>query len=87
VPVTLVTRFMQNGWFDHKAHKQEKCTSCHLADKSSSSSDLLLPGIKDCRTCHLGEHAKNAEVPSGCAMCHSYHPSNAPPVKDRLARN
>lgn len=86
VPVTLVTRFMDQGWFDHNAHKQEKCTSCHLADKSSSSSDLLLPGIKDCRTCHLGENAKNAEVPSGCAMCHSYHPATAPPVKDRLTR-
>lgn len=73
LPVTLSTRYMQNGWFDHKAHKQEKCTSCHLAEKSDKSSDLLLPDIKDCRTCHLGEDAHEADVPSSCVMCHSYH--------------
>jgi len=87
VPVTLVTRYMQQGWFDHKAHKGEKCTSCHLAEKSASSADLLLPGIKSCRSCHLGEDAAKAKVPSGCAMCHSYHPPFAAPGRDRLARN
>jgi len=66
---------MQHGWFDHDAHKQEKCTSCHEAGKSTTSADLLLPGIKDCRTCHLGEDAAKAKVPSTCAMCHGYHTS------------
>lgn len=74
-PVTLLTRFMQHGWFDHDAHKQEKCTSCHGAQNSTTSADLLLPGIKDCRTCHLGEEAAKAEVPSTCVMCHGYHTS------------
>ena len=74
-PVTLVSRYMRNGWFDHKAHAQQKCTSCHGAETSISSSDLLLPDIGTCRTCHLGEDATKAKVPSGCAMCHSYHPS------------
>ncbi|MCB2060142.1 MAG: cytochrome c3 family protein [Novosphingobium sp.] len=75
VPVTIVSRHMGQGWFDHKAHSQEKCTSCHAAEKSTVSSDLLLPGIKQCRTCHLGPETEEAKVPSGCAMCHSYHPA------------
>jgi predicted CXXCH cytochrome family protein len=79
MPVTQVSRFMVNGWFDHKAHAQEKCSTCHAADKSESSADLLLPGIKQCRTCHLGESAAQAKVPSGCAMCHAYHPTALPP--------
>jgi predicted CXXCH cytochrome family protein len=79
VPVTQVMRYMPNGWFDHKAHAQEKCTSCHAAEKSSSSSDLLLPDIGQCRTCHLGEDSHRAKVPSGCAMCHVYHPRQAAP--------
>lgn len=74
VPVTLASRSFEQGWFDHKAHSQEKCTSCHGAEKSSVSSDLLLPGIKQCRTCHLGPKTRDAKVPSGCAMCHAYHP-------------
>ena len=78
MPVTLPARYMFKGWFSHKPHAQEKCTSCHAAETSASASDLLLPGIARCRTCHLGEASK-AAVPSGCAMCHSYHPAAAAP--------
>lgn len=73
LPVTQVTRFMPHGWFSHRAHRQEKCTTCHAADRSRTSADLLLPDIQTCRTCHRGEDARGAKVPSGCAMCHSYH--------------
>ncbi len=86
VPVTQVSRFMAGGWFDHKPHIQEKCSTCHAAEKSASSSDLLLPDIKQCRTCHLGEDSTKAEVPSGCAMCHAYHPSPMAPKQDRDGR-
>ncbi len=79
VPVTQVSRYMADGWFNHKAHTQEKCSSCHSAEKSTTSTDLLLPDLKSCRTCHLGEDDRAAKVPSGCAMCHGYHPTqNAP---------
>lgn len=73
VPVTSVSRFMNHGWFNHSAHKQEKCSTCHAAQKSSSSADLLLPDISTCRTCHLGEEAPRGKISSGCAMCHDYH--------------
>ena len=73
VPVKLPTRYLHQGWFDHDAHKQEKCSSCHAAQGSASSSDVLLPGIATCQTCHGGEDAAKADVPSSCAMCHSYH--------------
>lgn len=79
VPVTLVSRYMRNGWFNHKAHAQETCTSCHAANTSNTSADVLLPGIAQCRTCHLGEDSTKAAVPSGCAMCHSYHPTAGVP--------
>jgi hypothetical protein len=86
VPVRLEARYMAHGWFDHKAHSQEKCVSCHAARTSSSSSDVLLPGIGQCRTCHLGEASSKAKVPSSCVMCHSYHPANSPPAEDKLAQ-
>jgi hypothetical protein len=82
-PVTQRERFMLHGWFDHKAHVQEDCATCHAADTSGSATDLLLPDLGSCRDCHLGEASREAEVPSGCAMCHSYHPpgstNTAPP--------
>ena len=72
LPVRQPMRYMLNGWFDHAAHRTEKCESCHAAAQSAFASDVLLPGIKTCRTCHAGEGA-SAKVPSSCAMCHSYH--------------
>jgi hypothetical protein len=73
VPVTQVSRYFGHGWFSHAAHKEEKCTSCHAVDRSNSATDLLLPDLKSCRSCHSGEDAPRAKVPSSCAMCHDYH--------------
>ncbi len=74
MPVKLQDHYLAHSWFDHADHKQEQCTSCHKADTSETSADVLLPGISTCRTCHMGEKAQSADVPSSCAMCHSYHP-------------
>lgn len=79
MPVTQVSRYFRHGWFTHAAHRQEKCTSCHAATRSTSSADLLLPDLKSCRTCHVGEQAPRGKIPSGCAMCHDYHISAQAP--------
>lgn len=76
--VYQTSRYMTKGWFDHDAHNTETCSSCHAAKKSGSASELLLPGIKTCQTCHGGE-TSNADVPSSCAMCHSFHADEGAP--------
>jgi hypothetical protein len=75
IPVNLPDRFLTSSFFNHDAHKKEKCTDCHAADTSKAASDLLIPDLKSCRECHLGATAvKTAKiVPSDCAMCHAYH--------------
>ena len=83
MPVNLRQSYLLHGWFDHKEHQQEDCTSCHEAETSKTSDDLLMPKIAECRTCHLGEDARKAEVPSSCAMCHSYHPKPMGPPEKR----
>lgn len=77
-PVAFPIRFMNHGWFDHKAHANETCTSCHKAESSASATDLMLPDLASCRTCHGGESSK-ADVPSSCAMCHDYHMDTGTP--------
>jgi predicted CXXCH cytochrome family protein len=71
-PVNQVARYMNHGWFDHEPHKQETCSSCHAAARSSNANQLLIPGIANCRECHGGENS-GAEVESPCASCHEYH--------------
>ena len=74
MPVFQHSDYFLNARFDHEAHEQEDCTTCHAADQSDSATDLLMPTLASCRECHSGAEAVQAEVPSTCAMCHSYHP-------------
>ncbi|MET1110696.1 MAG: cytochrome c3 family protein [Allosphingosinicella sp.] len=71
-PVAFPLRYLHKGWFDHRAHATQSCSSCHAAERSSASSDLLIPDLGSCRTCHGGE-GSSKPVPSSCAMCHDYH--------------
>ncbi len=82
-PVVQRERQFQHGWFDHDAHgpnamgtdtEQQACATCHAAETSDAATDFLMPKLESCRDCHLGEDATEAEVPSSCALCHSYHP-------------
>jgi hypothetical protein len=68
---TVTTPWMPHAKFNHEAHAGFTCVSCHeKALRSSDSSDVLLPGIKTCQTCHASgpEHAE-----SRCYECHTYH--------------
>lgn len=78
LPVHQSSRFFRKGWFDHAAHKTETCQSCHAAPKSGKASDLLLPDLASCRECHGGEQSRS-DVPSSCALCHSYHMDDGAP--------
>jgi hypothetical protein len=70
-PSNVIARWMPHATFDHDAHRGFACLSCHeKALKSTESSDVLLPGISTCRTCHAPgpDHAE-----SRCFECHTYH--------------
>lgn len=75
MPVNFPDRFLSSGYFNHEAHKKQECTDCHAANTSKAASDLLMPDLKSCRTCHQGAAAVKTKkiVPSDCAMCHAYH--------------
>jgi hypothetical protein len=67
----VTARWMPHAKFDHEAHGGFTCVTCHeKALRCSESSDVLLPGIKACQTCHAPgpDHAE-----SRCFECHTYH--------------
>ena len=84
-PVQFTSRYLFHGWFDHRAHQilqrpnerrldgSAGCLSCHRANVSNSSGDVLLPNLSSCQACHGGERSRDRPVPSTCAMCHDYH--------------
>lgn len=70
-PARTTVRWMPHAKFDHDAHRGFACASCHQkALSSTETTDVLLPGIATCRTCHAPgpEHAD-----ARCSECHTYH--------------
>jgi hypothetical protein len=70
-PARTTVKWMPQSKFDHDAHRGFACASCHeKAVGSTETSDVLLPGITTCKTCHAPgpEHAE-----SRCFECHTYH--------------
>jgi hypothetical protein len=70
-PANITLRWLSHAKFDHGAHEGFTCVSCHAqALTSTESSDILLPGIETCKTCHA-PGPERAE--SRCFECHTYH--------------
>ena len=65
--------WMPMAKFDHQAHAFESCDSCHKAAKSEEASDVLMPAIEGCQTCHAGSKPVLNKVQSDCGVCHEYH--------------
>jgi predicted CXXCH cytochrome family protein len=73
VPETKITRrWFAKAGFDHAAHQELQCVSCHAnAATSTKAADVLLPGIQICQQCHGTGGAKGAAAE--CTTCHLYH--------------
>jgi len=71
-PVKVTQVWQPKSVFHHGKHKDVACAECHAADTSMKSSDVLLPKIEGCQTCHGGEQATD-KIPSTCISCHGFH--------------
>lgn len=73
----LKTRWFERANFSHEVHSSFTCQGCHTAAANSTkASDILLPGVAKCESCHRPKGAR-----AGCFECHSYHDwSNRKPV-------
>jgi hypothetical protein len=82
----IPSRWFTHGQFHHVKHLSMKCEECHKASESSKTSDLLLPGIADCRKCHGSDPTAIATgVSAECVLCHDYHgPAKHPPTETAL---
>jgi hypothetical protein len=83
-PSNITARYMPHANFDHSQHGLVDCVACHAsATASQQSSDVLVPGIASCRTCH---HAGAEAAESRCFECHTYHdPSQRKPTHSNFS--
>jgi mono/diheme cytochrome c family protein len=80
-PVRVAGAWYRKARFDHGRHTSFACADCHDAARSQRSSDLLIPGIENCRGCHAGEEPTRQRVQSACIACHDYHLPGQPPMR------
>lgn len=71
LPARILARWWTHARFGHDAHRMMKCESCHDAQSSEFTSDVLLPGIDTCLSCHNTKASSSARA--DCLLCHVYH--------------
>jgi hypothetical protein len=82
-PVNIPRLWFVRARFDHSAHRSLQCLVCHpQASASSHNSQLLLPGIEICASCHGTVRSEDRHVRGGagshCTECHMYHNGDHP---------
>lgn len=80
VPVDPAVVSLTGARFDHALHRQVTCTACHDARESTAASDVLLPKISKCQSCH-GPPSASHLLPTQCVDCHGFHQGHASAVK------
>jgi hypothetical protein len=82
-PVDVPRLWFTRARFDHSAHRTLECLQCHpQASASSHSSQVLLPGIEICASCHGTARSEDGHIRGGagsqCTECHLYHNGGHP---------
>jgi hypothetical protein len=72
-PIRLTKQWMPKSEFDHYRHRTSDCSLCHAASTSEQSSDVLMPNLDNCETCHTGARTHENKSPSSCVTCHQFH--------------
>lgn len=68
-PAALPDQWMPRAAFSHTPHLMLQCETCHAARTSRETTDVLMPSVATCATCHREENGTMAQ----CAECHVYH--------------
>ncbi len=73
-PSAISQRWFLHAEFSHNSHQAVTCASCHAGiERSKFTSDVNLPSIAQCRTCHQEAGAKRDAADGRCSECHRYH--------------
>jgi hypothetical protein len=83
-PIRFARDYFPAGRFDHRSHQIQgkltgdaACLSCHKANESKDSAELMVPPMAKCEECH-GDRPAVERVAVQCVSCHSYHPQALP---------
>jgi hypothetical protein len=87
-PPRIPDRWFGHGRFRHDRHTPLACSACHVeARNSSATSDVLLPGIGRCQSCHASSPVGRMQgvARTDCVECHDYHDRAVAPFQGGLS--
>ena len=76
LPTNMTKRWMPLATYDHTPHRMLTCVSCHQAEASTKTSDVLLPKQAVCATCHAPAQKlrpASGQAENRCFECHRHH--------------
>lgn len=72
-PPVIPREWLPEARFSHGKHAAVDCETCHRGVRASvKTSDVLMPALADCTTCHA-PNAATKQAGSTCLTCHEYH--------------
>lgn len=73
LPVVMTAHWLPQSRFSHAQHGNTDCASCHQAETSKQSAQVLIPSVQVCQSCHTGARRDEEKVVSRCDSCHTFH--------------
>ena len=83
--VGATNHWLPQSRFSHTQHQQADCASCHQAGRSRAATDILVPDITICQSCHTGAKPDGDKVVSRCESCHGFHGKTQHPAFGKSA--
>lgn len=72
-PPVIPRDWLPEARFSHGKHAAVDCETCHRGVRASvKTSDVLMPALADCTSCHA-PNAAAKQAGSSCLTCHEYH--------------
>jgi hypothetical protein len=82
-PTNVANYWYKQAKFNHTAHRQAECRTCHAAiEGATTSATMAIPNIDNCRLCHGPTRSDRGALRGGvrfdCIECHNYHDGDYP---------
>lgn len=72
-PVLITQHWLPKSRFPHVQHNTYDCAKCHDVVTSKLATDIAIPDLKNCQSCHSGNVREVDKAPGTCETCHGFH--------------
>lgn len=72
-PILISQHWLPKSRFPHSQHSTFNCSGCHDVANSDDAADISIPDLKNCRSCHSGNHPERDKARGTCETCHGFH--------------